>query len=128
MIPAGPVAGIDRFIGYYEPYATSHDALDAVIDEVRIWNYARTPAQGARVVARAWEDAAFKARLLAEGIERPEEHAALELGRKLMGEHPDADTILLPSPHWPTAFAIARPGSIRIRKGRPARCGSTAEA
>ena len=28
MIPAGPVAGIDRFIGYYEPYATSHDDLD----------------------------------------------------------------------------------------------------
>ena len=27
-------------------------------------------------------------------------------GRKLMREHPDADTILLPSPHWPTAFAI----------------------
>src|SRR5258705_8016199 len=38
MIPAGPVAGIDRFIGYYEPYATSHDDLDkdvAVHDEVR---------------------------------------------------------------------------------------------
>ena len=28
MIPAGPVAGLDRFIGYYEPYATSHDDLD----------------------------------------------------------------------------------------------------
>jgi multimeric flavodoxin WrbA len=28
MIPAGPVAGIDRFIGYYQPYATSHDDLD----------------------------------------------------------------------------------------------------
>jgi len=28
MIPAGPVAGIDRFIGYYEAYATSHDDLD----------------------------------------------------------------------------------------------------
>ena len=28
------------------------------------------------------------------------------LGRKLMREHPDADTILLPSPHWPTAHAI----------------------
>ena len=23
-----------------------------------------------------------------------------------MGEHPDADSILLPSPHWPTAEAI----------------------
>lgn len=28
MIPAGPVAGIDRYVGYYEPYATSHDDLD----------------------------------------------------------------------------------------------------
>jgi maleate isomerase len=31
-------------------------------------------------------------------IGRIPQHAALE--------HPDADTILLPSPHWPTAFAI----------------------
>ena len=38
MIPAGPVAGIDRFLGYYEPYATSHDDLDkdvALQQEVR---------------------------------------------------------------------------------------------
>ena len=34
------------------------------------------------------------------------QHAAVEMGRKLMKEHPDADTILLPSPHWPTAGAI----------------------
>ena len=33
-------------------------------------------------------------------------HAALDMGRKLMREHPDADSILLPSPHWPTAGAI----------------------
>ena len=32
MIPAGPVAGMDRFIGYYEPYATSHDDLDKDVD------------------------------------------------------------------------------------------------
>jgi maleate isomerase len=32
--------------------------------------------------------------------------AALEMGRKLMREHPDADSILLPSPHWPTADAL----------------------
>jgi multimeric flavodoxin WrbA len=32
MIPAGPIAGIDRFIGYYEPYATSHDDLDKDVD------------------------------------------------------------------------------------------------
>ena len=28
LISAGPAAAIDRYIGYYEPYATSHDALD----------------------------------------------------------------------------------------------------
>jgi hypothetical protein len=38
LIPATPQAGIDGYIGYYGPYATSHDALDAdtsVQDEVR---------------------------------------------------------------------------------------------
>jgi multimeric flavodoxin WrbA len=38
LIDAGPKARLDRFIGYYEPYATSHEALDrdqAVQDEVR---------------------------------------------------------------------------------------------
>ena len=39
-------------------------------------------------------------------IGRIPQHAAIEMGRKLMHEHPDADTILLPSPHWPTAHAI----------------------
>ena len=36
--PAVPPGGIDRYIGYYQPYATSHDALDAdtaVQQEVR---------------------------------------------------------------------------------------------
>lgn len=36
---AGPDAEIDRYIGYWQPYATSHDALDrdqAVQDEVRL--------------------------------------------------------------------------------------------
>jgi hypothetical protein len=28
LIPAAPSAQLDRYIGYYEPYATSHDALD----------------------------------------------------------------------------------------------------
>jgi multimeric flavodoxin WrbA len=38
LVPATPPGGIDRYIGYYGPYATSHDALDAdtaVQDEVR---------------------------------------------------------------------------------------------
>ena len=33
-------------------------------------------------------------------------HAALDMGRALMREHPQADSILLPSPMWPTAEAI----------------------
>ena len=29
LIDAGTQAKLDRFIGYYEPYANSHDTLDA---------------------------------------------------------------------------------------------------
>jgi maleate isomerase len=39
-------------------------------------------------------------------IGRIPRNAAIEMGRRLMREHPDADSILLPSPHWPTAEAI----------------------
>jgi multimeric flavodoxin WrbA len=38
LIDAGQMARLDRFVGYYEPYATSHDTLDkdkAVQEEVR---------------------------------------------------------------------------------------------
>ena len=38
LIPAAINATVDRYIGYYEPYATSHDALDrdsALFQEVR---------------------------------------------------------------------------------------------
>jgi hypothetical protein len=28
LVAASATATIDRYIGYYEPYATSHDALD----------------------------------------------------------------------------------------------------
>ncbi|WFU12735.1 flavodoxin family protein (plasmid) [Rhizobium sp. CB3090] len=43
LIPAGPLAEIDRYIGYWEPYATSHAAYEkdpAIQQEVR--NAART--------------------------------------------------------------------------------------
>jgi multimeric flavodoxin WrbA len=43
LVPAGPLAELDRYIGYFQPYATSHDELDrdqAVQEEVR--NAART--------------------------------------------------------------------------------------
>src|SRR5262245_57209006 len=39
-------------------------------------------------------------------IGRTPRNAALVMGRKLMRAHPDADTILFPSPHWPTLEAI----------------------
>jgi multimeric flavodoxin WrbA len=29
LLPATPQGGLDRYIGYYEPYATSHEALDS---------------------------------------------------------------------------------------------------
>jgi hypothetical protein len=29
LIDAGSKARLDRYVGYYTPYATSHDALDA---------------------------------------------------------------------------------------------------
>jgi multimeric flavodoxin WrbA len=38
LIPAGESAVFDRYIGYYEPYATSHEALDkdnAIFEETR---------------------------------------------------------------------------------------------
>jgi hypothetical protein len=41
--PAGPMAELDRYIGYWKPYATSHADLDAdtaLQEEVR--NAART--------------------------------------------------------------------------------------
>ena len=47
MIPAGPKAELDRYIGYWKPYATSHEELDAdhaIQEEVR--NAARTLLEG----------------------------------------------------------------------------------
>ncbi|MFL5194625.1 MAG: NADPH-dependent FMN reductase, partial [Microvirga sp.] len=38
LVPAGGAAEFDRYIGYWKPYATSHEELDqdrAVQDEVR---------------------------------------------------------------------------------------------
>jgi hypothetical protein len=49
MVPAGAGGELDRYIGYYEPYATSHEALDrdeAVQEEVR--NVARTLLEAVR--------------------------------------------------------------------------------
>jgi multimeric flavodoxin WrbA len=51
LIDAGPKARLDRFVGYYEPYATSHQALDEdrpFQEEVK--NVARAVAQTIRDV------------------------------------------------------------------------------
>lgn len=47
LCPAGPLAQLNRYIGYWKPYATSHEELDAdhaVQEEVR--NAARTLLEG----------------------------------------------------------------------------------
>jgi multimeric flavodoxin WrbA len=47
LCPAGPSAELDRYVGYWKPYATSHDELDAdtaIQEEVR--NAARTLLEG----------------------------------------------------------------------------------
>jgi multimeric flavodoxin WrbA len=51
LVEAGNAATLDRYIGYYEPYATSHDALDrdsAVQEEVR--NAARSLVNTVRLM------------------------------------------------------------------------------
>lgn len=53
LVDAGPQARLDRYIGYYEPYATSHDTLDAdeaVQEEVR--NAARALAEAVALLRR----------------------------------------------------------------------------
>jgi multimeric flavodoxin WrbA len=51
LIPAGLSATLDRYIGYYEPYATAHEALDkdaAIQEEVR--NAARGLVEQVRLI------------------------------------------------------------------------------
>lgn len=51
LIDAGPKARLDRYLGYYEPYASSHEALDAdekLQEEVR--NVARAVAAGVQAL------------------------------------------------------------------------------
>ena len=42
LVDAGPKARLDRYIGYYEPYATSHDTLD---DDRDLWEEVRNVAR-----------------------------------------------------------------------------------
>ena len=46
LAPAGPLAEIDRYIGYWKPYATSHQELDEDVDiQEEVRNAARTLAE-----------------------------------------------------------------------------------
>jgi multimeric flavodoxin WrbA len=46
LIDAGQTARLDRYIGYYEPYATSHDTLDR---ETGLWEEVRNVARAVSV-------------------------------------------------------------------------------
>jgi multimeric flavodoxin WrbA len=60
MIPAGARASLDRYVGYWEPYATSHHALDADrAIEAEVANAAKTLAEAV--------DAARAGRLMQAG-------------------------------------------------------------
>ena len=66
LVAAGDRARLDRFIGYYEPYATSHDALDAdvaVQEEVR--NVARAVAEAVNALRGG------RLSMPGKGLERP---------------------------------------------------------
>jgi hypothetical protein len=39
LVPAGAPALLDRYIGYYEPYATSHESLD---EDKILWKKPKT--------------------------------------------------------------------------------------
>ncbi|HET8696122.1 MAG TPA: NADPH-dependent FMN reductase, partial [Gammaproteobacteria bacterium] len=66
LVRASPAATLDRYIGYYQPYATSHDALDrdtAVQEETR--NAARALVTAVREIRSG------RYRDPAEGLEPP---------------------------------------------------------
>jgi multimeric flavodoxin WrbA len=47
LVSAGHAAELDRYVGYYEPYATSHDALD------RDWDFQDETRNAARALIAA---------------------------------------------------------------------------
>ncbi|HXV24914.1 MAG TPA: flavodoxin family protein [Alphaproteobacteria bacterium] len=53
LVPAGHKALLDRYVGYYRPYATSHDDLDRDLDfQTEVKNAARTLARAVRMLRR----------------------------------------------------------------------------
>jgi multimeric flavodoxin WrbA len=49
LIDAGFAARLDRYVGYYEPYATSHEALDA---DTALWEEVRNVARAVRAAVQ----------------------------------------------------------------------------
>ncbi len=52
FIDAGTQARLDRYIGYFEPYATSHEALDLLNKEPSSANLAHNTREQARGVRK----------------------------------------------------------------------------
>ncbi len=53
LMPAGHKALLDRYVGYYRPYATSHDDLDRDLDfQTEVRNAARTLARAVTLLRR----------------------------------------------------------------------------
>jgi multimeric flavodoxin WrbA len=53
LVPAGQAALVDSYIGYYEPYATSHDDLDREKDfHAEVRNAARSLVQAVKLLRR----------------------------------------------------------------------------
>jgi multimeric flavodoxin WrbA len=66
LVPAAPSAMIDSYVGYYRPYATSHDDLDRDGDlHVRVKNAARSLVSMVRLMRTG------RYRAADEGLEKP---------------------------------------------------------
>jgi nitrile hydratase len=74
----------DRLLAAVRQLLTAKGVMthDEIAERIRITDNA-TPAQGARMVARAWTDPAFRARMLADGAK-----AAEEMGIPMRGMPP----------------------------------------
>lgn len=74
----------DRLLAAVRELLTAKGVMshDEIAERIRVTDNA-TPAQGARMVARAWTDPAFRARMLADGAK-----AAEELGIPMRGMPP----------------------------------------
>ena len=49
LVDAGFNARLDRYVGYFEPYATSHDALDK---DTALWEEVRNVARAVAITVR----------------------------------------------------------------------------